>query len=307
MRKPARTVYHHDTGFDDFDRARFLLPPPLISSFHQTRSGLRMIDQSGHSSVLTTKTQECTVSLEDTYALVLFPEGAADLEIHVQGKRLSGRGDGLSAFVAAPHAALRFVAPPSDIRIVHLFFPTEALSDAVGDADSAPSDRTGFVALDPSHAALTSSFCGYAAEGVLAIPLLLETYAVMLARLLHGDVLCRSPTPSGGIAATDLNRIRDYVEAHIGESVDLTELGALAGMPAPQFVRAFRRTTGLAPHAWLARQRIRRAERLWAHARDTDVAEVARSVGFASPHLFRVAFKRVTGMTFEQWRRQPSL
>jgi len=68
------------------------------------------------------------------------------------------------------------------------------------------------------------------------------------------------------------------------------------------FAFAFKQSTGVAPHAWLRRQRIDRARAL---LRDQDVSltSVAQSVGFATQSAFGVAFKKETRSTPAAWRR----
>ena len=69
----------------------------------------------------------------------------------------------------------------------------------------------------------------------------------------------------------------------------------LAGLPRHHLIRAFRRETGLTPHAYLIDVRVRRArERL---RRGESLGEVAAATGFCDqPHLTR-AFKARLGVT----------
>lgn len=69
------TGYHADTGAPDYDRANFLLPPPLLRNATRTASGVCFVEQVGHSSALTDQTQEVRSTLIDHDVLLLFPEG----------------------------------------------------------------------------------------------------------------------------------------------------------------------------------------------------------------------------------------
>ena len=74
-------------------------------------------------------------------------------------------------------------------------------------------------------------------------------------------------------------------------------------MSAPTLTTLFRRRTGLPPHAFLIACRIDKAKELLAKSRH-DVSEVARRLGFPSSQYFATQFKRGTGLTPRDWRRQ---
>nr|WP_229426636.1 AraC family transcriptional regulator [Microvirga alba] len=57
-------------------------------------------------------------------------------------------------------------------------------------------------------------------------------------------------------------RVRDYLEANLGQEAELAELAKLAGLSRSHFIRAFQRETGLTPHAYLIDRRFRAASRL---------------------------------------------
>ena len=84
------------------------------------------------------------------------------------------------------------------------------------------------------------------------------------------------------------------------EDVPLAELAGLVGMSRYQLIRAFRRSTGLTPHAWQLNQRINLArERMRAGA---DIASVAHDLGFADQAHFQRLFKAHTGVTPGRYR-----
>ncbi len=90
-------------------------------------------------------------------------------------------------------------------------------------------------------------------------------------------------------------RVRDYLEAHLAEEVELADLARLAGLSRSHFIRAFRRETGLTPHAYLMDRRFRAASRLL--ERGEAPGAVAAACGFFDQsHLNRV-FKARMGVT----------
>ena len=87
----------------------------------------------------------------------------------------------------------------------------------------------------------------------------------------------------------------DCLRASPCASIPLNELAALAGMSRYQTIRAFRKVTGLAPHAWQLNQRINLAKQ---QLRGKDgTAAVAQQLGFADQAHFQRVFKAHTGVT----------
>ena len=75
----------------------------------------------------------------------------------------------------------------------------------------------------------------------------------------------------------------------------LEELAKRAALSAVAFNDAFKRATGLPPHAFLVDLRVKAAARDL-QAPHVPVAEVARRYGFSSPQHFATAFKRIMGV-----------
>jgi AraC family transcriptional regulator len=81
-------------------------------------------------------------------------------------------------------------------------------------------------------------------------------------------------------------------------------LGALAGeakLSRFHFCRAFKQSTGLAPHEWLRQRRIERAITML-RDKEVSIASIADALGYASQTAFGAAFKRMKGMTPSVWR-----
>ncbi len=91
-----------------------------------------------------------------------------------------------------------------------------------------------------------------------------------------------------------LNRVVDYVEAHLGAVLSIPELAAVAGISPFHFVRAFKASTGLTPHQFVTRRRLERASRCLAGG-DRAIALIAHDVGFRSTSGFTRAFRRAYG------------
>jgi AraC family transcriptional regulator len=90
--------------------------------------------------------------------------------------------------------------------------------------------------------------------------------------------------------------------SRLGDDISLSEIASISGLSPGHFSFAFKQSTGMAPHAWLRRQRIDRAKALLCD-RDLRISSIAPAVGFANQSAFGVAFKKETGLTPTAWRR----
>jgi AraC family transcriptional regulator len=105
----------------------------------------------------------------------------------------------------------------------------------------------------------------------------------------------------GGLASSSLRRACEYMMSRLGEDISLHEVAASIQLSTGHFSTAFNQSLGLAPHAWLRRQRIERAKTLL-HDPNLDLAQIAMILGYANQSSFGVAFKRETGLAPMQWR-----
>lgn len=102
-----------------------------------------------------------------------------------------------------------------------------------------------------------------------------------------------------------LEAIREYVAAHLDGDLTLAALARRAGMSTSCFSRWFRDQAGVTPHAFVVAARVDGAKELL-RASDLTPLEVALAVGFSSQSCLNVAFRRRTGMTPTDYRRQVS-
>ena len=89
--------------------------------------------------------------------------------------------------------------------------------------------------------------------------------------------------------------------SRLGEDISVHEVAASVQLSTGHFSTAFKQSLGVAPHAWLRRQRIERAKTLL-HDPNLDLVQIAMILGYANQSSFGVAFKRETGLTPMQWR-----
>ena len=113
------------------------------------------------------------------------------------------------------------------------------------------------------------------------------------------------PGPSGrqirALQKWRLKRVVEYVDNHLADRISLLDLAVAAGLSRMHFASQFRVATGLRPHEFLLRRRIRRAEELLQNS-TMAIVEIALSVGFQTQAHFTTVFKRFVGCTPRQWR-----
>jgi AraC family transcriptional regulator len=100
----------------------------------------------------------------------------------------------------------------------------------------------------------------------------------------------------GGLSAAAKRRTLEIMEAHLSANLSVDLLAREVGLSPAHFARAFRESTGRAPHRYLLTLRLEQARRLL-DTPDAMLSDVAQRTGFADQaHLTRL-FKREFGMT----------
>jgi AraC family transcriptional regulator len=132
-----------------------------------------------------------------------------------------------------------------------------------------------------------------------------ETLGILLAHELlriNNSATEEKAYARGGLAAWQRNRVADYVEEHLAETVRLASLAEVARLSPFHFSRAFKQSFGTPPHRYLTSRRIERAKTLLAND-TTSVTQVGVAVGFAETSSFTTAFRKHTGLTPTVYRR----
>lgn len=228
----------------------------------------------------------------DTYAIGTIELGC---EIwHARGRRLyAGAGDIVMNHPLDVHDG----APSEGGYRYRMSYPSVALMQELA-ASLSGRDQIGTpffaepVTRDPEGAALFAAahrLLEDEGDALAGEEALLRAYACMLGR--HADLSVRPVGREAGPVAA----AKAMIEACHDEDLALADLAKVAGLPRHHLIRAFRRETGLTPHAWLIDVRVRRArERL---RRGEAPGEVAAATGFCDQaHLTR-AFKARYGVT----------
>ncbi len=122
-----------------------------------------------------------------------------------------------------------------------------------------------------------------------------------LTRIIAGHALSERPT-RGGLAAWQQRLVIEYIEEHLAEEIPLTTLADLARLSPHHFCRAFKQSLGRPPCRYHGVRRIERAKVLLAMPA-TSVTEIGLSLGYSETSSFTAAFRRGTGLTPTEYRR----
>jgi AraC family transcriptional regulator len=128
--------------------------------------------------------------------------------------------------------------------------------------------------------------------------------------LLRGEIdrppaSARHNAMRSGLLGWQIRRVRDYIEAHMGAQIRVSDLSALVRRSEAHFARAFKRSFGQTPHSYLVGRRLAQATRLML-ASDTSISDIAAACGFSDQAHLCNQFRRRYGKSPAAWRREKS-
>ena len=106
----------------------------------------------------------------------------------------------------------------------------------------------------------------------------------------------------GGLPPATLRKVRDYVDANLDKTIDLSSLAATAGLSPYHFARSFKQSEGATPHAYVVERRIAKARELLTGT-SLPQSEIALQVGFADQSHFARRFRQAVGVSPGQFRK----
>lgn len=99
-----------------------------------------------------------------------------------------------------------------------------------------------------------------------------------------------------------VRKIKDYIKEHYREDIGRKEVAAVVYLTPEYMAKLFKRDMGISLKDYIHQLRIGEAKRLLAGG--TKVSEVAQEVGFDNFSYFSTVFKRQTGLSPNEYRKQ---
>jgi len=111
----------------------------------------------------------------------------------------------------------------------------------------------------------------------------------------YGNPGRHAERPRGQLSKEAVDSVAQYVDAELSGQLTLERLAEVVYLSPFHFAHAFKATTGLSPHQFVAQRRMQRATTLLTSRADP-VEQVAAAVGFSNQSHFRRLFRRYVGV-----------
>ncbi len=105
--------------------------------------------------------------------------------------------------------------------------------------------------------------------------------------------------------AEKIDRVCDYIHAHLDEDLSLERLAEVANFSKYHFHRQFSGYTGIGVCKYVQLLRLQRAAYQLALVKHYRIIDIALEAGFETPEAFSRAFKKRFGQTPSRFRKQP--
>jgi AraC family transcriptional regulator len=112
----------------------------------------------------------------------------------------------------------------------------------------------------------------------------------------------RNALRRGGLANWQAKRALDYIEVHLGSRIETCEVADCVSLSKSHFSRAFKRSLGSSPMAYVSTRRVERAKLMMACTRER-LSDIALACGFADQSHLNRCFRRIVGISPGVWRR----
>ena len=114
--------------------------------------------------------------------------------------------------------------------------------------------------------------------------------------LAHLPLSVDPHTSRGGLAPARANRVCEYIDTHLQETIALEVLAQIAQLSVHHFARAFRQTLGIPPHNYIVHRRVEHAQQLLRNT-DLPLSEIAIVAGFTDQSHLARHFRTITGVS----------
>lgn len=101
----------------------------------------------------------------------------------------------------------------------------------------------------------------------------------------------------------EIRKAQDFIEEKATDKISVAEVSGQVTMSERSFIRRFKAATGNTPSEYIQRVKVELAKRMLEEGRET-VKEVSFTTGYEDLNYFRDIFKRHTGLTPMEYKRQ---
>jgi AraC family transcriptional regulator len=274
----------------------------LATSYGMGWKGLQAVRLKSHGA------ESCAVITRSTHGLGLSIRPPEKMELRYEGvERDVPLPAGSISVVPAGSSVLSRWQGSSDSLLIYLA-PSLVTQTAAESFELDPS-RTVVPPLDGLNLPeLRSWMLAVDAElksGGAGGPLMAESLANILAVHLirHTTGARRLPASAdGGLPRRKLRTVIEYIMENLEGSPTLEQMAAIVHLSPCHFARQFKAATGSAPHQYVIKRRVERAQHLLRADGELGLAAVALQVGFSDQSQFSHHFKRIVGVTPRQFQ-----
>lgn len=129
-----------------------------------------------------------------------------------------------------------------------------------------------------------------------------QAIAIHLARN-HAETVSEPQTGSPSLPGFKLKQVTDWMAENLSEELNLDRMAAQAGISKFHFHRLFKTAMGVTPSRYHTTLRIETACRLLRETK-MSIIEVGMEVGYPNPSHFAQLFRKETGSSPSEYRRQ---
>jgi AraC family transcriptional regulator len=206
-------------------------------------------------------------------------------------------------FVPAGYAYREWHETGASTRVTFLYLdPTELQNSDDADASYVPRLYFEDSMVWQTAAKLKNAIESGEAKSRSYLEALSNVLAHELSRSDH-NIVRETSVSRGGLASWQKRAVRSYIEEHLDEQICLLTLAGLARLSEHHFCRTFKQSFGVPPHQYHVQRRMERAKVLLAD-RTASITDIALTLGYSQTSSFSVAFRKNTGWTPSEYRRE---
>jgi len=105
------------------------------------------------------------------------------------------------------------------------------------------------------------------------------------------------------LAPWRVKKAKELMVNLMAQGCTIEQVASACAISRSHFSRAFKNTTGLAPHDWFRREQIRKAQALL-RTRELSICSVAQECGFSDQSYFTRVFRQFNGISPRRWQLQ---